>query len=181
MTNVYKNYKAPSEGGMFLKFEDGEINHLRLGSEPYIFTSSFTDKVTGETTISTKYAWKAWNYGNSLAQVIQLPVSGFRQIQDLAVDPDWGDPTVYDIKITRTGKGLTTKYSVVPNPNKSALGKEEKEALDAIRVGEAVKGVPLSQVADGADLPLPPKNKIKDVIIEDMDENEKVNLDEIPF
>lgn len=176
--SVYDTYKAPSDGGFFLKFESDEPVKLRLCSEPYIFASSFTDKLTSETKISNKYAWSIWNYNEDSAQILQLPVTGFRQIQALAQDPEYGDPSAYDLKITRTGTGTSTKYSVIPSPNKSQVTLEIKAATDKLDVGDIVKGIPLSQLVDGTAVPEP---KTKDVVIEDMDEDEKVNLDSIPF
>jgi hypothetical protein len=39
-------------------------------------------------------------------------------IAALATDADWGHPRQYDLKITRTGEGLDTEYTVVPSPIK---------------------------------------------------------------
>lgn len=189
MSNIYTTYKAPNEGGLFLKFEDSKPVKVRITTEPYIFTSEFTDKATNETKISTKYAWGIWNYDEEKAQVLQLPVSGFRQVQELAQDPDWGDPESYDIKVMRSGQGLETKYSVTPNPNKTTLTDGAKEAIAAVDVAKAVKGVPLSQMVDEpakspkAVLPqfAPPTKESDDVVIQDLDDDSKVNLDDIPF
>jgi hypothetical protein len=40
-------------------------------------------------------------------------------ISALAQDADWGHPRQYDLKVTRTGEGLDTVYSVVPSPIKA--------------------------------------------------------------
>lgn len=37
---------------------------------------------------------------------------------NLINDADWGDPREYDLKITRTGDALETKYTVSPKPKK---------------------------------------------------------------
>jgi hypothetical protein len=37
---------------------------------------------------------------------------------NLINDADWGDPREYDLKITRTGESLETKYTVSPKPKK---------------------------------------------------------------
>lgn len=53
----------------------------------------------------------------------------FRQVKDYAMDPDYGDPTKYDIKIKKEGSGRETKYSVMASPKKSDLTAEETELL----------------------------------------------------
>jgi hypothetical protein len=46
-------------------------------------------------------------------------------IKNYAVDPEYGDPTKYDIKIKKEGSGRDTKYSILPSPNKGDLTEEE--------------------------------------------------------
>ena len=57
----------------------------------------------------------------------------FGAIRDLAVDPDYGDPTEYDIKIRKEGSGRDTKYAVTPLPRKIPLTAEERAMVDASR------------------------------------------------
>jgi hypothetical protein len=40
------------------------------------------------------------------------------QVHKFMKDEDYGDPTLYDIKLSRTGEGLKTEYSVVAAPPK---------------------------------------------------------------
>lgn len=57
-----------------------------------------------------------------------------KSIQDAIIalndDEDWGDPISYDLKITRSGKDLETKYTIVPS-NKATITDEIKANLDA--------------------------------------------------
>lgn len=54
----------------------------------------------------------------------------FNAIKALAHEEDFGNPEKYDIKIKKEGQGRETKYTVLPNPNKSELTEEEQKAVD---------------------------------------------------
>jgi len=41
-----------------------------------------------------------------------------QEIRNYITDPDWGDPTAYDITIKKSGTGLSTEYSLVFSPPK---------------------------------------------------------------
>lgn len=53
----------------------------------------------------------------------------FRQIKDYAMDPEYGDPSKYDIKIKKEGTGRETKYTIVASPKKTELTAEESALL----------------------------------------------------
>jgi hypothetical protein len=65
-------------------------------------------------------------------KILEGGVMIFGAIKKLRKDPDYGDPTKYDLKITREGTGMTTKYGIVPSPNKSDLTKAEVALLEAL-------------------------------------------------
>lgn len=50
---------------------------------------------------------------------------------DLYKNEDWGDPKNYDLKITRDGDGMETKYSVLPRPAKDVDPEIMTAYLDA--------------------------------------------------
>lgn len=54
----------------------------------------------------------------------------FSAIKDYAMDPDYGDPTKYDLKIKKEGSGRETKYTVLAAPTKSDLKPEEIELVN---------------------------------------------------
>lgn len=183
MSDVYKQYTPPAGGGgLFLKLEDGKPVKVRLGSEPYIFNSEYLGNV------STKYAWAVYNRSEDKGQVLQLPLTAFRMIQNIAADDDWGDPTGYDITITRTGTGKETKYGVTPSPNKSELTTEQKELVSKVDVPKAIGGaIPLAEAVAGKPVPDPkPSDNASSSNddkppIESYEGNDEVNLDDIPF
>lgn len=53
----------------------------------------------------------------------------FNQIKGLAMDPEYGDPTNYDLKIKKEGSGRETKYTVIPAPKQIPLTAAEKELV----------------------------------------------------
>lgn len=52
-------------------------------------------------------------------------------IQGLATDPQWGNPSGYDINIKKSGNGRDTVYNVNPGRNTSPLTDDEKAAVKA--------------------------------------------------
>lgn len=180
MSDVYKNYKAPEgSGGLYLKFEDGKPVKLRLMTEPYLFTSQFKE---GDP-ITTRYAWVIWNHDENKAQVLQLPITGFRQVQDLAANDEWGDPQGYNITIKRTGSGLETKYAVMPGL-KASVGNEMIAAAKAINIQEKIENaIPLAQIVGGAEVPKPaaPASETDSVPVEARSPEGEVDIDSIPF
>jgi len=168
MSNAYGEYKAPGGGGAYYKFEPGKTSKVRIASEPVVFNSEY------EGNISTKYAWIVWDHDEEAAKVLQLPVTGFRMVQDLATNEDWGDPTTYDIKIKRDGTGRDTKYSIQPVPNSKPLSEEAQKACDSMNIMDFIKqGIWLSEAVKGKT----PDNPVvqtfgKDVEIEDLSDEE---------
>jgi hypothetical protein len=196
--SIYDQHKPANSGGLFLKLQGGDTVKLRIFSEPAIFESVF-EKEGEETNISTRYAWLVWNQDEQAAQILQQSASVFNQIAQLARDEDWGDPTEYDVKISREGTGFSdTKYTVNPSPNREPLSEAAKAALSEINLLEKVKsgkGVQRAHMlseweemqahpksnkieAAGSDTKTTPKKD--DVVIEDVGD-EPVNLDDIPF
>jgi len=191
MSNIYATHQPPSEGGLFLKFEDKVPVKLRIVSEPYIFQNKYENKSTGETTWNTRYAWAIYNHDNGSGQILQLPPTAYRQIAAIAADPEWGDPTSYNIKITREGTGKDTKYSVVGSPQKTELTEEQKEEAGKVDVQKAISNaIPLTQFTSTDSLPKPaptvsdvldaiPGSKVVDE--PPRKDEDAPNLDDIPF
>lgn len=55
----------------------------------------------------------------------------FGAIRDYAMDPDYGDPKNYDLKIKKEGTGRETKYTVMASPKQTPLTAQEAEAVNA--------------------------------------------------
>lgn len=182
--NIYAQYEAPSGNGLFLKIDDGKSVKLRFASEPYIFQNGFTDKATGQTNYSTRYAWVVYNRDEKKAQIFQQGVTGYKNLANLANDTEWGDPINYDIRVTRSGTGTDTKYHMTPAPVKSFLTVEEKAEVAKIDVVAAIpNAISLERVVAGEALPEAndPKDDQPPTTSYDPENDAPVNLDDIPF
>jgi hypothetical protein len=183
MSNSYQSHKPPvASGGLYLKLEDGQTVVLRLATEPYIFQNEYLGKW------STRYAWVVYNQDEEVAQVLQLSPTTYRAIAAYALDAEYGDPTQYNLKLTRNGTGTDTTYTVVASPKKEPLTADQKAKVDKIELTE-VKGlehaVPISEITDGNNAPKPeggsaPVSQPKDAL-PTAKEVDDINLEDIPF
>ena len=198
MVNVYKEYKPPtSDGGLFHKFEDGKTYIVRIASDPVVYQSDFTAP-NGEVTTSTKYAWLAWNVEGQHPIILQVPVTAYKKIAAFASDDDYGDPKNYNLKITRTGTGLETEYTVTPSPKQTPLAevegaenaKEEIAKLDLIELigkGQGVSHVNwLSDLIQGKQTKRETTNAVNAAVAGDTgptedEADESLDLSKIPF
>ena len=171
-TNVYGQYTPPtSGGGKYLKIDDGQTVKLRILDYPVIFTKQFP----GSENLSTRYAWVVFNQDTQEAQSFEQGILFFRKIQALSLDPDWGDTSNYDVKVTRMGTGTETEYAVNPSPKSEPLTKEQLEKVAAINLQSIHEGsIPLSEAVKGT------KPVTKDVAIEDISDD-PISLGDIPF
>lgn len=155
MTNNFlpDNYEVPTTtgGGDYMKLEKGE-NIIRILSKPIIGWQYWnTDKKPvrlkeqpmsipedirrndkGEAErVKHFWAMKVYNYKAEAVQILEITQSTvIGAITELSKDEDWGSPLEYDLKITRTGEGLETEYSVIAKPSK-LLSEDVLVASDA--------------------------------------------------
>lgn len=187
---IYDEHTPEIGSGKYLKPEDGKTYNLVIASDPVIFDNVYDGGSEG-IRVSTKYAWVVYNRTDKLAQVFQLPPTGYKAIADLAKNAKWGDPTAgkYDIDYKRTGRGIDTEHSIIPVPSEGALTDEEVaecKAIDLLGSIEAGKGSERVQWLADALKGRPAKeagtqiSAKKDVVIEDIGD-EPINLDDIPF
>ncbi len=131
-------YKAPE--GAYYKLKDGE-NTFRIlssavtgyeywnkenkpirSSTPFQSTPAdikLDDK--GKAT-SIKHFWifVVTNEDNQI-QIMEITQKSIQSaIRSLVENPKWGDPKGYDITINKAGNGLSTEFSVMPNPHSEA-------------------------------------------------------------
>lgn len=187
---AWDNVKIPSNGGDILKLESGKKYRLRIIGEPFVYQSEFNGNP------STRYAMTVWNQEEKAAQILMLPAGAFREVLGYAQNvDDWGDPELYDFVIAKTGSGLETRYTLQPSPKKNDLPDEDKKAVEAIDLKEVLNRLPsvtFAYAASEAGEDPFPKLSVKDgiqkgtlphqdVVIEDINEDEPINLDNIPF
>lgn len=83
----------------------------------------------GEDKAKQFIAFPVWNYAEEKVQILEITqVSILMVLENLEINPDYGDPKTYDITVTRKGDGFDTTYTVVPSPPK-----ENKEAIEAYK------------------------------------------------
>lgn len=78
-------------------------------------------------------AFPVWNYDAQDIQVLEVTQIGIQMyLENIELNPDFGDPKGYDITVTRKGEGFDTEYSVVASPpkeNKAVFEAYEKTPI----------------------------------------------------
>lgn len=121
----------PKANSIYLKLTDkGQKEKIRIVSKPVMFTKVYTND-DGTEDKSYRYAVKVIhrNMETKTNEVKGFEFGGmiFDHIQSFFKDGDYGNPTGYDLEITRTEeKGKY--YTVIPKPPKP-LTEEEKELV----------------------------------------------------
>lgn len=137
-----------AENSNYFRPVKGE-NRVRLVSAPIAMWTSF-DKTTGENVVrkfiteeaakafnatapkdsqaKKKYAMYVLDRATDEVLVAEFGMSIMKAIKTLSVDKDYGFDALpaYDIKITKTGDGLDTEYTVLPTPVKELTEDEQK-------------------------------------------------------
>lgn len=71
------------------------------------------------------------NKGKFEVKLLTVGKTIFEQIRELAIDDEYGNPELYNLKITRKGKGkFDTKYSVVASTKKYSLKEVELSVVN---------------------------------------------------
>lgn len=62
-------------------------------------------------------AFGVYNHKEKCVQLCELTqVSLIRSLYDYAKNPKWGNPSKYDIVVTKEGEGINTTYKLMPDP-----------------------------------------------------------------
>lgn len=175
------NYEAPKSTNGYMKFQDG-INKFRVLSSAIVGYEYWTqenkpvrlkhspDEIPKDirrnedgtpTAIKHFWAFTVWNYANEAVEILEITQKTVRDgILALVNDEEWGDPKQYDLKVTKEGKQLDTKYAVSPSPAKE-LSQEVASAYIATKIN-------LNSLYEGTDPFTTPVNE------------EEIDLDSIP-
>ena len=182
-------YDIPSSGGKYMKFKQGE-NTFRVLSSPIVGWIDWKDNspirtkgdkpqpVDPERAVKHFWAMPVYNYEDNAIQILEITqstIQGF--LKALVDDADWGAPYEYDVKVTKTGEQLETKYAVTPRP-KSPLSEEIKKLYETTPVN-------LEALYDGGDPfldpnPTSPAN-VKNALAEAFNEQNNVPIEDIKF
>lgn len=181
--SIYTQHKPGSDGGLYIKMQDGDRIKGRIASEPAINVYQQGQK--------PRYSWiifvRELN-GKPVNKPLILTkgVSVYTGIADVAEAWD-AEPTEFDVVIKRTGSGLNdTEYSVTPVKTSEDLTKEQLAEVDKIDLPQAIKGKWLAKYVEDGELPDPitsgvaePESPAPDDVAEVTDE--EISLDSIPF
>lgn len=150
MTFLPENYKTPE--GNYFKFQEGENTFRVLSSAVigYEYFNKDNKPIRSKTPFtytppdikeggSIKHFWAflVWSYRAEKQQILEVTQSGIQSaIKALVSNPKWGDPKGYDITISRTGSGLETEYTIMPNPHSELDVTPQAVNLEALFEGE---------------------------------------------
>lgn len=179
-------------GGLFLKLQDGQTVKVRLMSDTVYFDNEYKGN------LSSRLAWVIWNYEENKAQIWATNGATYNSIKDLVLDDEYGDPSQYDIKITRTGVEQQTRYSVRPGTKREALPEEWAKQCEALNPIEIIDKSPnashvmwLEEHREEKEQPETPQSgyekaqaaaaKLRGDEQDDELGDEPINLDDIPF
>ena len=172
--------------GLFVKIKEGEPQTLRiLTLDPLVNLDQWGN---------TRYSFVVWNWTEDKAQILSKGPGIIKQLQSIHVDNDFEPLNKLDIKISATGEGLETRYTVTPLPKAKEITAAMVAEAQKIKLEEAVKnGIRLSAVNEGEELPEPDEgsgyqkaravaNKIKgeETVVEDIGDD-PIDLGDIPF
>lgn len=165
-----KNHKEPEIIGKYMKFKQGDNSFrvmspaitgyqywnnegkpVRMENYPDELPKDIQLNEFGNPT-ELKYFWAfiVWNYkagtkpdGTPIPalQILEIDKKKIREpIEMLYNNKKWGNPTGYDITVTRTGTTKTdTRYSVNPDPH-SPIPKEASEAVKNKHINALFEG-----------------------------------------
>jgi len=153
---VDDDYEEPSGPSNYMSLEKGD-NKFRCLSKPVMGWQEWVEKkplryredekpeesADPENPLKFFWAIKVFDYADNQVKLLLITQASVRKaILSLSKDSDWGTPLGYDLKVTRTGDNLQTKYTVTPSPKKP-LSKEMVNAdrakpcnIEAIFEGE---------------------------------------------
>ena len=132
MSFLPEDYEAPVSWGNYCKFKSG-TNTIRIVSDSSQGRIDRKDKKAYRTRqkqdplnpedkkMQPKHFWSfvVWNYETESLQICEITQKQIQtRILELYNDEDRGDPKNYDLKISKEGEGMETKYGVTPRPKK---------------------------------------------------------------
>lgn len=127
------DYSIPEQAGPFMKLEDGQ-NRFRILGSPALGWIWWEDTPEGRKSHRVPYGsaenrpnqeakhfWliPVWNYNLKAVQMLEIAQKTLQeQILTFINDQAWGNPRGYDLAILKSGRDLSTKYQVMPQPHR---------------------------------------------------------------
>ena len=153
-----EDYKPPSTTGGWLQPEAGETHKIRIMAtmsnpaqgvlcweawankqplrQPYS-TKGFDICQGYDDNKKPKHSWifQVYHYDSESAMIWAVPQRGIQEeLRAYTMDSDWGDPRNYDLKISREGTALDTKWRLVTGSNKSAPSEKMFGIMEEARI-----------------------------------------------
>lgn len=152
MNYLPKNYEIPQGKSNYYKLEKGS-NKFRIVSKPilgYLYWNNDNKPIrmkeypsdlpldirveegqTPESNIKHFWALTVIDRDDNGIKVFEITQKSImRSLKALFDNEDWGDPSGYDITVTREGDKLLTKYEIHPSPPKPLTKEDERMVKD---------------------------------------------------
>jgi len=139
------NYSVPTTSN-YMKFQQG-ANKFRILGSPILGYEWWEDTAEGRRPVRVKmdgkipsshaddykhfWAMVVWNYSENRIQILEITQKSIMTSIKAITQGEWGDPTEYDISVTREGNGMDTEYTTMPikpSPVPSKATKSLKES-----------------------------------------------------
>jgi hypothetical protein len=130
MSFLPQDYVKPEKKSRYYKFQSGD-NKFRILSPAIVGWEDWNDKQPVRTHEEpeqlfnpqrpSKHFWAfiIWDYRDEEIKILEITQATIQDaIYNLHNEPDWGNPTNYDVNVKKTGEKMETKYNVVPTPPK---------------------------------------------------------------
>ncbi len=163
MNNDYENIEIPSKTGGYMKFSQPE-SVFRILSKPitgwlgwktqpdgsrkpvrkHADESIAMNEIDDEENVKFFWSMVVWDYQTEAVEILEITQKSIQKaIKAIASDKDWGSPLLYDLKVSKTGEKLETRYTVQPKPAKP-LDKAIEQLYQDMQIN-------LDALYDGAD------------------------------
>lgn len=154
MSNIWEKIDT-GKGTNFLKIDKEEMV-MRVGSGPSEIEVHFEESHYGVRKRAIcpgagcplcqrgsvpfkRFTLKVINREDRQAYLFECGLMIANDIRKYALNPTYGDPTKYDIKIRKIGEGKQTKYKVYASPNKSDITSSEATLLSELDLEAAIQ------------------------------------------
>ena len=118
------DFQPETTSGLFLRLKKkGDKIKIRLVSTPVHFQKEWQGKKREQ------FAWLVIDRKENIVKVFTSGVSIFLIVKGYAESEDWGNPTKYDLTITRTEESTANYYRVTPSPKKTDITEEELKLI----------------------------------------------------
>jgi hypothetical protein len=186
----------------YLKLSDGTDTRIRVLTDPVVENKTFDSDPLNPKTV---FSWIVWDYNNALPKILSKGPSFIRKFD--FISEQWGDeiPMKCDIVIKTTGSKLNTQYDITAVPPMGELPGFWQARVDELLAKNLLpNAIPIEEFlkddnntksfSDAAPAPALSANQAineiprsvaetfgTDTVITDFDEDEPINLDDIPF